>query len=375
MSSYILPIKLGILVFPLIALFFTIPYIIFLYRKYGSISLFRTIIVYSFILYLIVIYFLVILPLPKISSVLNYTTPYMQLKPFNFINIFLSNTSLVINDISTYMIAMKEECFYTVIFNIFITIPFGIYLRYYFKCSFKKTMLLSFLLSLFFELTQLSGLYFIYPRPYRLFDIDDLIINTLGGIIGYAITPIFSKILPSRESIDNKSYIKGKKVSYFRRLLALIIDLIFITIFVFIIKNIFNLNITIYYIWITVLIYFTILPIIFKGKSFGKIIVKLKLISINNNKTKFYQYFLRVLFQYGILIIPFLIFEILDINLNGFQYLISLFLFLGFSIYYTHILFSIIIRKKILLYEKISGLINESDIKFDNEISKIFLNC
>ena len=31
-----------------------------------------------------------------------------------------------------------------------------------------------------FELTQLSGLYFIYPRSYRLADVNDLINNTVG---------------------------------------------------------------------------------------------------------------------------------------------------------------------------------------------------
>ena len=75
-----------------------------------------------------------------------------------------------------------------VFYNILLTLPFGIYLRYYFNCSFKKTFFCTFLLTLFFELTQLSGLYGIYPRPYRLFDVDDLFLNTLGGIIGYAIT-------------------------------------------------------------------------------------------------------------------------------------------------------------------------------------------
>ena len=57
------------------------------------------------------------------------------------------------------------------------TMPFGVYLRYYFCYHWRKTLQLSFLLSLFFELTQLSGLYFVYPGSYRLFDVDDLIVN------------------------------------------------------------------------------------------------------------------------------------------------------------------------------------------------------
>ena len=51
-----------------------------------------------------------------------------------------------------------------------------------------------------FELTQLSGLYFIYPRSYRLADVNDLINNTVGGIVGYWLTPLFTFLLPTRRN-------------------------------------------------------------------------------------------------------------------------------------------------------------------------------
>lgn len=68
----------------------------------------------------------------------------------------------------------------------------GIYLRYYFKKDLKKTLLITFLVSLFFELTQLTSLYGIYNAPYRIFDLDDLILNTFGGFLGYLIVPLFT---------------------------------------------------------------------------------------------------------------------------------------------------------------------------------------
>ena len=111
---------------------------------------------------------------------------------------------------STYLKALTEHCIYVVIFNILMTVPFGMYLRYYYKASFKKVLFLSFFLSLFFELTQLTGLYFIYPKPYRLFDVDDLILNTLGGLLGYFLVKPLMKILPTREEIDNNALKKGE---------------------------------------------------------------------------------------------------------------------------------------------------------------------
>jgi glycopeptide antibiotics resistance protein len=45
----------------------------------------------------------------------------------------------------------------------------------------------SFLLSLFYETSQLTALFGIYPGPYRFADVEDLICNTLGGAAGWQI--------------------------------------------------------------------------------------------------------------------------------------------------------------------------------------------
>ena len=124
---------------------------------------------------------------------------------------------MAITDIHTYLKALLEPCSYVVFYNLLLCLPFGVYLHYYFQKSFGKTLFYTFLLSLFFELTQLSGLYFIYPRGYRLFDVDDLILNTLGGVIGYFVATIFMRVLPSRRKIDDKAYLLGQKISFLKR--------------------------------------------------------------------------------------------------------------------------------------------------------------
>ena len=53
--GYFISIKMAVLVFPILAFIFTVPYMIFNYRKYGSVNKLRTLIVYSFILYLLTI--------------------------------------------------------------------------------------------------------------------------------------------------------------------------------------------------------------------------------------------------------------------------------------------------------------------------------
>ncbi len=182
--NYLLAIRAAVLFFPLVLMTFLIPYFIYQYSQYKRIDKFKIFLVVAFILYILIMYFLIILPLPKIGEV-KPSTSMIRLVPFTFIKDFLQETSFNILDYKTYIKAVKEPCFYTVIFNLVMMIPLGIYLRCYFNLNLKYTILITFSLSLFFEFTQGTGLYYIYPYPYRVFDVDDLLLNTLGGIIGY----------------------------------------------------------------------------------------------------------------------------------------------------------------------------------------------
>ena len=57
------------ILFPIIALLATVPFMIGQYQKYGSVSSYRYVVVFSFLLYLMMCYFLVILPLPDRGTV------------------------------------------------------------------------------------------------------------------------------------------------------------------------------------------------------------------------------------------------------------------------------------------------------------------
>lgn len=225
MNNYIESIKIALLFFPLVAFAISLPFIMVQYHRYGSISVWKAFLIYSFVLYLTCAYFLVILPLPDINEVATMATPRTQLVPFKFIYDFLAHTSLNILNPQTYWPAMTESYFFVPIYNILLTMPFGMFLHYYYKWSLKKVAVASFGLSLFFELTQLSGLYFIYPRGYRLFDVDDLLLNTLGGVVGYIVVIPLLKILPDMSQVDLDAKRKGQEASGPRRFTAAIMDL------------------------------------------------------------------------------------------------------------------------------------------------------
>jgi glycopeptide antibiotics resistance protein len=345
--SYLISIKTAIIIFPFISLLFTVPFILHNYHKYGSINPFRTLIIYSFILYMITIYFLVILPLPNKSDVVK-KADMVRLIPFGFIHDFIRETSFNLRNPSTYLKALMEPCFYTVAFNLLMTVPFGMYMRYYFKCNLKKTMILSFLLSLFFEITQVTGLYFIYPYAYRVFDVDDLIINTLGGIIGYKLFGILNNFLPTREEIDAHSIEAGKKVSGLRRTTLFIFDWFLFILIILFLRRMIKVK---YLILITFVFYFIVYPYFKNGQTIGSRFLNVRL---EFQKHRFINIVLRSIFlvlyylgsAYMIFTIGLLIEMKFDLSANMYFFLFILSLF-GILIFYLLNIFALLKDKKI----------------------------
>lgn len=358
---YISALKLSFLIFPVIACFITMPYVIWMYRKYGSINFTKAIIVYSFILYLECCFFLVNLPLPKIDSVHTRYIDMMNLQPFKFVLDFMKESPLRILDKTTYVRALKHGTFYVPAFNVLMLVPFGIYLRYYFKCSLKKTIAFTALLSLIFELIQLSGLFFIYSGPYRLCDIDDIIQNILGGIIGYYIGGIASLILPKREKLDEAALKKGKEVPGLRRMLAFLIDIFIINIVNAILKVILPFSFVIIFI-----LYFTIIPI-WKGNTIGSKILKFHFEIENNNIMKLLLRSLGILiYFYGF---PKLVKYIMNIfagNITTLEITLIYFaLMLTLGIYFI-ITVIIILKNKRFPFDKMLDVRYKSDIQVKN---------
>lgn len=367
MSTYLFSIETAAITFPIIAFLLAIPYMIYQYHKYGSIPWLRTLIIYSFFLYLLVIYYLAILPLPDPEEVAKLTTPRYQPLPFYFIIDIIKNADTSLHGTALVINVIKNPEFYTTFLNILMFIPFGVYMHYYFKLSLKKTILYSFLLSLFIELTQLSGLYFIYPRPYRLFDVDDLMINTLGGLSGYLIAPLFTFFLPSRETIDKTSIKKAENVKFFRRLAALIIDYIVIQLLLTIISFFINLS-TIDTYGLFYFLYFFLSVTFTKGFTIGKRIVNIKIIGVSEH-AGIWQYALRYFLLYvvtfqaftiGVDTLSYLLTNTIEILPRIALYGFVILCFLINIVFFVELLISVFRKNYRFLYEKLSKTKNIS---------------
>lgn len=366
MEEYKIPIEFAFIAFPFIAFLLTIPFLIYQYRKYGAIPILKSTIFYSLILYLICAYFLVVLPLPPIEEVSKMTGNTAQLTLFKFIKDILITVNFDIKSFGDILKIFKSSTVYTVLFNLVLTLPFGVYLRYFFKKKWYQSLEYSFLLSLFFELTQLSGLYGIYPRPYRLFDIDDLLINTIGGLLGHGITPLLTFFLPTISELEEKSYQKGTKVTLLRRIIAATIDMLFIIIISAVLKILlYGTIFSEYYIMIALFIYYIPFPIFSDGQTLGKKFLRLKIVSTEYAQyIKWYQILIRNLLLIYIFIYPVSWISIIK-NIATEDIVNRLFLVFGIIHIINIVIYIIPISKKerLFLYEIVSKTKNISIIE------------
>lgn len=78
--------------------------------------------------------------------------------------------------------------------NILLFIPLGMFVRALASGGLRTTVLAGFGVSLAVELTQLTGVWFVFPCPYRIFDVDDLLANTAGTLIGAFLAPLLRRL-------------------------------------------------------------------------------------------------------------------------------------------------------------------------------------
>ena len=201
---------------PFVALIFALPYTIYGYVRNKTVNVWKCTYLYTFCLYFICAYFVTWLPLPTAETLarLKPMSEFIQLVPFqSFLDI---ERETLLRDLAI------------ILFNVALTMPLGYFLKEFFHASMKKAVLCGFLVSLLYEVTQLTGLFFIYPRAYRIFDIDDLIINTLGAYLGYVVAPLISGLLPGISDKQNQRLVQGSEVAFAQRAIAAAMDFLII---------------------------------------------------------------------------------------------------------------------------------------------------
>nr|WP_291793302.1 VanZ family protein [Brevibacterium sp.] len=183
MNGQVLSAAVAIGVGILIAVALFVPFVYANYRRRGHLTLLRTLLWTAFLIYAMALWTYTLLPLPDPAQI---RCAPAQLTPFQFL------ADIRTFDTSGPRALLHNPAVLQVAFNILLFLPLGILLRWLWGRGIIWSTVLGFAVSLCIETTQLTGLWGLYPCAYRLFDVDDLMANTVGALLGGVLAAAFA---------------------------------------------------------------------------------------------------------------------------------------------------------------------------------------
>ncbi|KAB2813243.1 VanZ family protein [Pimelobacter simplex] len=116
---------------------------------------------------------------------------------------------------------VRDPAFLQVALNVLLFVPLGYFVRRIARRGVVVATVLGFAVSLLIETTQTTGVWHLYDCAYRLFDVDDLILNTLGATAGSLVAAIF--IRRTRPEV-----VWPTSITFGRRMIGMVCDVLFV---------------------------------------------------------------------------------------------------------------------------------------------------
>ena len=203
----------------ILSILLLVPMIARQYRHWGTLSVSRLFLILAFMLYLIAIPMYTLLPSGiNIDAFCEMTTgPHTQLIPFQFLKVLdvrrtgFSPSDLIAN------VALQQ-----VVLNVILFVPLGIFLRKLNGFRAWAVLMAGLGTSILVELTQLTGNWGLSECSYRVFDVDDILLNTFGTLIGLMLSPIL-ELFPGVR-LDERDQLRIRPINRKRRLVQLFCD-------------------------------------------------------------------------------------------------------------------------------------------------------
>ena len=202
------PFILSVVLWPFASLILTLPVFALLYHRDNRLAFRPALVAYLVVLYLLALVCFTMYPLPS-DPVGFCSTHHLspQLNPFEFVHDIRADGLTAVLQL---------------VLNVVFFVPWGFFMGRTFRWPLRVALPVGFLTSLCIETAQLTGLFHLYPCAYRLFDVDDLLTNTMGALIGFGIAAAFTKAYP-HEPVDGDAIDDDPKLM--RRFVAFTIDM------------------------------------------------------------------------------------------------------------------------------------------------------
>ncbi|MGZ3145893.1 VanZ family protein [Lentzea chajnantorensis] len=222
MASYWETARTGFTAFVGVGLLVLAPLVLLHYLRFGRVEPRRAFVLYGLLAYGLVALALIFLPFPANRVEVCQGEQMLSLVPFQWVTDM--NNNLSANGRSGIVAMVTSQAFMQQMFNVALFVPLGVVLRKAYRRGPLAVIAIGMGISLAVEVVQYTGNFGYYPCPYRISDVDDLISNTAGALVGWMLAPV-ALVVPTVPGSEDSAAPTGT-VTVPRRLLALAVDLL-----------------------------------------------------------------------------------------------------------------------------------------------------
>lgn len=192
MSQQVSNAVVAVLLGSLVAVALVVPVAAVLYRRRGAMPLGSVVVLLAAAIYGVALWTYTLVPFP-VSD--DYTCTRPILEPFQ------SFRELRAGGVRTPQLLAANPYFWQTALNVALFVPFGYFVRRVLGRGFLVAGVLGFATSLLIETTQLTGVWGIFRCSYRFFEVDDLLTNTSGAVIGSILSGALVRRRPTAPAV------------------------------------------------------------------------------------------------------------------------------------------------------------------------------
>lgn len=183
-----------------------VPVVAYRYRKAGRLRPIDLVTLVLVATYFVALWSYTLVPLPEDDT---FRCVAAQLRPLQFIADIRADPHRF----------LRNRALLQVLLNVVLFLPLGFFLRILARRGAVVATLVGFAVSATIEFTQRTGIWGLYHCAYRVFDVDDIIVNTSGALLGSLLALPVAVLLDRRRPLPAVT-----RVTLGRRLVGMLAD-------------------------------------------------------------------------------------------------------------------------------------------------------
>ena len=194
MHTWLLETQIALIFFAILIPLSLAPWINSQYERFGRLAGWPAFISAATALYVCALVAFTMFPLPDETP--TFCADKTRLEQWQTVPFESLNDVSAVYAQSGMAATLTSSVLWQVVFNVIFFVPLGFFLAHRWRRGIVFATVMRLAVSLAIESTQGTGIWGIYACPYRLADVDDLMTNTLGAVVGWCLGRLLTPVLP-----------------------------------------------------------------------------------------------------------------------------------------------------------------------------------